>query len=289
MSKLAEKLAEKVSTTAVAKKPATMADSIAALAPQLNRAMPGFLRKMGGADQLARLALTQFRKTPKLALCTQESFFGALMDCAQLGLMPGPVGHIYMIPYKDVVTLVIGYKGILDLVMRSGKVETIYAGVVYEGDSFEYEMGAFPVLKHKPNMDAEPTDANIKFIYAVAHVKDSTIPRFEVMSKNQVDAIRKRSMSSGSGPWVTDYAEMGKKTVIKRLCKTLPLSTEVQSYLTMDETVRTNIIDPAKSVYDMPQEATAEHVEIIDEETGEIHDTPAVEAVVEAVVDPLFK
>lgn len=285
MSKLAEKLAEKAATTAVAKKPVTMADSIAALAPQLNRAMPGFLRKMGGADVLARLALTQFRKTPKLAMCTQESFFGTLMDCAQLGLMPGPIGHVYLVPYKDVVTLIIGYKGIIDLVMRSGQVDSLYSAVVYEGDSFEYELGAFPILKHRPAIDSEPTDANIKYVYTVAHIKGSSIPRFEVMTKLQVDAIRKRSMSSGSGPWVTDYAEMAKKTTLKRLCKTLPLSVEAQSHLALDETVRTSIIDPAKPIHDI---AIAEqHVEVIDDETGEILNA-VIEAAAAPAVDPLF-
>ena len=55
------------------------------------------------------------------------------------------------------------------------------------------------------------------------------------MSKDEVDSIRKRSKSSGNGPWVTDYDEMAKKTVFRRLSKWLPQSPEMQKAFDIDD------------------------------------------------------
>jgi recombinational DNA repair protein RecT len=48
------------------------------------------------------------------------------------------------------------------------------------------------------------------------------------MTKDEVDSIKQRSRAGSSGPWVTDYNEMGKKTVFRRLTKWIPLSAEIR-------------------------------------------------------------
>lgn len=245
------KLVEKEATTAVAKRPVTIMEEINALVPQFHKAMPSFLKQIGGPDRLARIALTEFRKNPQLALCTRESFFGALMTAAQMGLEPGPLGHCYLIPYKGTATLQLGYRGFLEFVQRSGKIDSVYAYPVFAGDEFTFELGAHPVLKHTPSVDSDPSDANMTHVYAVAHIKGCAIPRIEVMTRKQVEAIRNRSKAAGAGhssPWDTDFSEMARKTVLKRLCKTLPLSIESQQFLSLDETARTRIAPDTEPV-----------------------------------------
>ena len=70
-------------------------------------------------------------------------------------------------------------------------------------------------------------------MYAVAHLKDGGV-QAEVMTLADINAIRKRSRSGDSGPWVTDFGEMARKTVIKRLCKSLPISVELATALEAD-------------------------------------------------------
>lgn len=145
------------------------------------------------------------------------------------------------------------------MVSRADKVDSVYSYAVYKGDEFQYSLGVKPDIHHVPGGQTE--DDALTHVYSVAHIKGSTIPRIEVMSRTQVDAIRKRSQAGGSGPWVTDYAEMARKTVTKKLCKTLPLSAEIAGAIAQDETYRPSIesADTA-SMFELPdtQEAVVE-------------------------------
>jgi len=181
------------------------------------------------------VVLTTVQQNPKLLDCTQESFLGAIMQCAQLGLQPdGLIGSAYIIPYGKVATLLIGYKGLVDLARRSGQISTIYAVPVHENDDFKYQLGTDPGISHIP---AETDAGKFTHVYAVAKLKDGGL-QFEVMTKEQVEKIRARSKAKDSGPWQTDYEEMAKKTVLRRLCKLLPTSTEdnrLQKAVSLDE------------------------------------------------------
>lgn len=142
------------------------------------------------------------------------------------------LGYAYLIPYKGVATLIPGYKGLLDLARRSGRIISIEARVVHAKDRFRFAFGLKPVLEHTPTQDAD--SGELTAAYAVAHLKDGG-QQWEVMWKREIDAIRQRSRASSSGPWVTDYEEMAKKTVLRRLCKMLPASVELQQAVAMDE------------------------------------------------------
>lgn len=182
-------------------------------------------------DRLSRIALTELRKTPLLADCDPYSFMGALIQCAQLGLEPGSgLGHAYLIPFKRQVQLIVGYQGMIDLTMRSGRVDSIYADLVYEDDEFDYliENGK-QVLKHRPNFKAIRSEAQIKLVYAIANMKGSEVPLIEVMSIGEVNQIEKqtRKGASKSNVWTKYFGEMAKKTAIRRLWKKLPKSAEL--------------------------------------------------------------
>ena len=185
------------------------------------------------ADRLIRVALTSFNLTPKLLECTPRSLLGAVIQCAQLGLEPGVLGHAYLIPYGKDVQLVIGYKGLIQLARRSGEISTVTAHEVYSKDKFSYQYGLDPKLIHIPSEEAQRGD--ITHFYAVVKLKDGGA-QFEVMTRAQVDAHRDRySRAAKQGPWVTEYPEMGKKTVLRRVLKLSPASIEMQQAIDMDE------------------------------------------------------
>jgi recombination protein RecT len=192
------------------------------------------------ADRLARIALTEVRKNPKLAQCDQASFLGAIMQCAQLGLEPGSaLGHAYLLPFENrqkritEVQFIVGYRGMIDLARRSGQILSLEARAVYEADEFHVELGLNPDLRHVPAWDVEDR-GELQFVYAVAKLKDGGT-QFDVMSRADIDRIRKRSKASTSGPWVTDYEAMAKKTIIRQLFKYLPVSIELATAVDLDQ------------------------------------------------------
>lgn len=239
---------------------------------ELQQALP----KHMDSERLARVALTTMRQNPKLLQCSLPSLVGAILQAAQLGLEPNVLGHAYFIPYYSSKTksyevqFQIGYKGLLELVRRSGEIETIDAHEVYENDEFEYEYGLDPKLRHKP---ALKNRGEVYAYYAVAKFKDGGY-NFLVMGKDDVEKIRKRSKSPNNGPWVTDYDAMAKKTVIKQLCKYLPLSIEVQKAVTADETTKKEISEdialevPDETDWETPA-VVEDAVEVQEEETKE--------------------
>lgn len=254
-------------SSALARRQNTIGGLIEGMKPQIARALPKHMEP----DRLARIALTVVRQNPKLAECNPESFLGALMTCAQLGLEPGPLGHAYLVPYGNEVTFIPGYRGLIELSRRSGIVRRFVGRAVHTEDEFDYEYGLFESLKHKP-AKGEPGD--FTHAYAVLWVVDAD-PDFEVMNKPQIDAIRARSRAGKNGPWVTDYEEMAKKTVIRRLAKRAPMSIEFRQAAAQDENVRTDInidaLDIAPVLDDAPDAETVEvQGKVVDTASGEI-------------------
>lgn len=260
-------------TTKATNQIANVQNLLQKLQPQLLKALPKHL----SPDRMTRIALTELRKIPKLATCDPMSFCGAIMMCAQLGLEPGgALGHIYLIPFDNrkknttEVQVIMGYRGMIELARRSGQIVSLGAHEVYENDTFEFEYGLTEKLRHVPSL----TDrGKLVAVYAVAHFVGGG-HQIEVMSKPDVDKIRARSKTAGSGPWVTDYEEMAKKTVLRKLFKYLPVSIEkLQQASALDEQGDLG----AQDMKDILKENGGEEF-MVDYETGEIIDAePAVE------------
>lgn len=205
------------------------------------------------ADRMLKIALRCLRTTPKLMDCTLESLFGAVITCSQHGLEPNtPLGHVYLIPFENKrkqsveVQVIVGYKGMIDLAMRSGKIESISSRTVCKNDHFEIDYGTDDRIIHKPmiNGDRGPV---IGF-YAVAKLKGGGT-QFEFMSKLEVDKIMRSTQSGGRyGPWHDNYDEMGKKTPIRRLFKYLPMSIEMANAYALDERADTGKTQALSSV-----------------------------------------
>lgn len=250
---------------AVAKRP--QSNTIAGLLsdPKIKQQMALALPKHMTADRLARIALTEVRKTPALGKCDQASFLGAIMQCAQLGLEPGgALGHAYLLPFENrskgitEVQFIVGYRGMLDLARRSGQIQSIEARVVYAGDQFSVVLGLNPDLQHVPDWESpDRGPAQLRFVYAVAKLKDGGT-QFEVMSRADIERVRASSKSGAKpeSPWSKHFEEMAKKTVIRRLFKYLPVSIELAQAVGMDE----------QSEAGLPQDNPL----TIDSDTGEI-------------------
>ena len=189
-------------------------------------------------ERLVRVAITAMQTNPKLFGCTQRSLVGSILQSCQLGLEPdGMLGHAYLIPYGSNATLQIGYRGFIDLAHRSGKVSGISAEVVHEKDEFEIELGTNRHIKHVANYeerDKDPGMKNATGVYAVVKFKDGH-QDFEYLTKAQVEDIRHSSKMGDSGPWVTYWVEMARKTAIRKLAKRLPLSPEMTRAAVLDE------------------------------------------------------
>lgn len=192
-------------------------------------------------ERLVRIVTTECRKTPALLNCNTESFLGAVLQCAQLGLEPGgALGHCYLLPFgngkakdgRPNAQLIIGYRGMIDLARRSGQIVSICAYTVHEKDHFVWRLGLDPDIEHVPSPEADR--GPMTYVYAVAKLKGGGV-QFEVMSRAEVEKVRKQSKAGSSGPWVTHFDEMAKKTVIRRLFKYLPVSIEAARAVEVDE------------------------------------------------------
>lgn len=211
-----------------AKRPATLYDLVNSedAKSQLAIALPKHL----DASRFTRIVLTELRKTPALLQCTPQSFTAAVIQAAQLGLELGSgLGYAYLIPYKDTCQLIIGYKGLIDLARRSGSLAKIAAYVVYEHDFFDYELGDDEKILHKPGMGDRGKPVAV---YAIAKLTNGEVQR-EVMSVHQVEVIRQRAKRPNP-VWGTDWEEMARKTVIRRICKILPLSPEMRDAIDVE-------------------------------------------------------
>lgn len=230
----------------------TIADLINRQRSEIARALP----KHMDADRLARIAITTIKTVPTLMQCSSSSLLGALMLSAQTGMEPGPLGHAYLVPRKSrdrgwEVTWILGYKGIIELARRSGQIRSIEAREVCERDHFDYEFGLDEKLVHRPYMDGDR--GPIVAFWGLAKFKDGG-HYFLVMSKADVDKAKQRSDAgrNDKGPWATDYAAMGRKTVIRRMAPFLPLSPEQAQVIAHDETVNTRV---GPNLTDEPPEA----------------------------------
>lgn len=220
-------------------------DQIAYLLKQKGGEIAKMLPKHLNADRLLKVAQIAATTTPALLKCDVASLVSAIGQCAQMGLEPNTVlGHAYLVPFntkrKDAngnerwvnsVQVIVGYKGLIDLARRSGQIVSIAAHEVCENDEFECAYGLVEVLTHKPAMQNR---GDVVAFYAVAHLKDGG-HAFEVMSVEQVNEIMAATQSKGKyGPWKDHFVEMGRKTVIRRLAKYLPLSIEFQTAAELD-------------------------------------------------------
>lgn len=210
-------------------KKATIGDLIMSYKDKFASALPSVITP----ERFARIAANAVASNPQLAKCTQTSLIGALLCSAQAGLEPNTaLGQAYIIPYGDKAQFQISYKGLIELAHRSGQLKDISAHVVYENDTFEYELGLEPKLKHIPAMTNR---GNATWVYAVYHLISGGYG-FEVMSVEDINKHRRQySKVRGQSPWDTSWEEMAKKTCIKKALKFAPMASDFVRATNQDE------------------------------------------------------
>jgi len=184
---------------------------------------PGAGLTIGALIESAIFAATQ---NSKILQCTQESVLQSIVKAARLALdCGGTLGSAYLVPFKETCQLIIGYRGFLDLARRAAKTADIDCQLVYEGDEISIVQGTTRELVHKPSLTAERTKDKIMAAYMVTTYADAAgTQKFELMTRKEIDRIRNRSRAANKGPWVTDFGEMARKTVLRRGIKYVPIS-----------------------------------------------------------------
>ena len=188
--------------------------------------------------------VNEVTKNPRLLQCSKRSLQNAFISASYFGLEPNSItGSSYIVPYGKEATLVVGYKGLIDLVTRAGVCDSVDAKVVYERDLFKPKAGTHPSLDHELYVEKSEQDSRGDMIgvYAVAFLGDGKAPKFEYLPKSECLKIKKDSKASNSSysPWNTHFEAMCKKSAIKRVIQTLPKNSnrDSKSGLTIDERI----------------------------------------------------
>lgn len=239
-------------TAAIAKQTATQVNTMLA---KNKTAIMATLPKGFNYDRMCRTLINAISTTPQLANCTPASLFLSSVRSFSLGLEPnGALAEAYLVPYWNSkkacneAQFMPSYRGLQNLARRSGEIVELFSKTVKSNDVFDVEEGTERKIIHKPNYTKDRGD--LVCVYAVFKTKDGNVD-FEVMSIDEVDAIRMRSKASSSGPWVTDYEEMAKKTVMRRLLKRAPMSIELASAVAFDNNAAVGDFDKSGDIIDL--------------------------------------
>lgn len=211
----------------VATTPPKAKDAIDVIRPQVTAVLPQHVN----AERFIRSVNLAVAQNPYLLKLDRMSLLQSVMKAAELGLTPNSaLGECYLIPFKDKVQMIPGYRGMITLARRSGEITKIGAHVVYDGEVFEVSFGPDGTFKHVPNLEAE--GAKKRFAYAYAVFKDGT-SHVEVVPRAKIEKTKADSLSKikdewrrSESPWTKHEDEMWRKTAIRALFKYLPVSTE---------------------------------------------------------------
>lgn len=218
-----------MATTAVAQRENTVKGYLEVHQDKVISVLPGHI----DVERFVKSALILVSQNKTLQRCTPKSVFTAVLNAAELGLDFTPAkGLAYLVPYKNDATFMPGYRGLIDLAKRSGKIDRIEAHVVYDNDEFDIEYGTESRIVHKPEIRGERGDKI--GAYAVAWFKDNST-QFEYMTQADIEHVQESSKTNSI--WKEHSGEMWRKTVVRRLCKYLPISPDLAKALEHDNKV----------------------------------------------------
>jgi phage RecT family recombinase len=181
------------------------------------------------------LELTGNKDVPE---CVVESIRDVIIYAANYGLMPGRDCHFISYKQKKYrgakgLQCIPNYFGILRTLDRTGKVRRAFAHPVHEGDEWSFDMFQDRPV-HRPAVTLGKTPGKELFYYGAVMFKSGDCA-FEVVSLEDLDAIRRRAPGHDSGPWVTDPVMMKRKSAIKRVAKYVQLTPDVRQFLESDD------------------------------------------------------
>ena len=242
--------------------------------------MTSLLAKHGiGLEQYIEIVVSEVKNNDKLLeafVINPNSMFASILFAAEIGLMPNEkLGEFYLIPrnikqtengkekWLLTVTPLIGYKGMVKLILRSRDIKRLHAEVVYEGDEFTPKYGLEPDIIHVPNFNVERTADKIKYSYAVAKNSNGEY-HFTVLTRKEIEAVRD-TQSNKNKLYFNDEKGinrwMEKKTALIQLAKLLPIdyhtrmaigydgAIEAGAYLSLDEQKKPMLIENKEATF----------------------------------------
>ena len=231
------------------------------LKPQMALALPKHLT----ADRMTRLALTAFSTSEALQRCTTKSIAASIMTAGQLGLEPGVNGSGFLVPYGTTCTFVPGWKGLVDLVSRSGR-GTVFTGVIFKDQEYTFVDGAKRdlIIHNETDLD-DPAD--ITHAYAIGWVKDATMPIIELWRVSKIKKHRDKYNKQGTKHYsYRDWEMYARKVPLLQVIKYMPCSIEVANAVALSDAAdrgRSAVIEGGFVVEEDVQE-------VVDKQTGEI-------------------
>lgn len=199
------------------------------LKPQIELSLPSHM----SADRMARLSLTAFSNSEKLQKCDLKSIASSIMTAGQLGLEPGVNGAGFLVPYGETCTFVPGWKGLVDLVSRSGR-GTVYTGVIFSDQEYTFIDGAKrDLVIHNETDMINPID--ITHAFAIGWVKDARFPIIELWSVKKITVHRNVYNKIGKSHYSYKNWEMYcRKIPLLQVIKYMPASIELANAIAVD-------------------------------------------------------
>ena len=193
-------------------------------------------------------AIVNMANDGNLRNCNVESIVNTAMQIVQIGLHPNKLfGQAYVVPYKGVAQLQIGYKGLISLGMKNGW--KFRAVAVYKCDEFEIEFnGLEDKINFKPNYDERSDDGDWVFnnlVGVIVYAKDSGENVFsEFVSKKKLEKLRLKSQNQTqkdklANIWLEWAEEMYKAKALKYVASRLPINDRLAEAVSLeDEPIR---------------------------------------------------
>ena len=235
------------------------------LKPQLALALPKHLT----ADRMARLALSEFSKNDKLQACDPKSIAASIMAAGTMGLEIAVDGQGFLVPYGRTCTFVPGWKGLVDLVNRSGNA-TVYTGVIFADQKYRFTDGSRRELEVLNETDLEAPD-DITHAYAVGWVKGASIPVIELWRVSKVAKHRDKYNKQGTKHYsYRDWEMYARKVVLLQVLKYMPKSIELQRALAANDAAEAGMPYTIEGDFISVDTSGATDGEQVDQSTGEI-------------------
>lgn len=202
----------------------------------LGAGIPGHMT----VEREIRTATVMLMQSKDLQAATPDSFYTAVSIAVNSGVGLGS-GKGYLVAYKGKCSYVPGWKGLVDLVSRTGR-GTVWTGVVHKGDDFDYALGDSPFCRHRPGDNEDHKD--ITHYYAIGRVKGSEWPIIAVWSVAKVGKHLKQYNKVGAGHYAhkdENNMEMyGRKVVLLQVLKYMPQSQDLENAIAADTAAETN-------------------------------------------------
>lgn len=189
-----------------------------------------FLPKGVEVDRVIAAAQLAVMKLPAIAECTPQSIVLACAKIAQWGLEIGDTAHL--VPFGRECTPVPDYRGLVEMIVRSGAARSVEARVVRDGDTFRYAYGTNKFIEHVPTAKSS---AKIIAAYAIANLRFQTFD-FVVLDRDEIEAVRRKSKQWAKGD-LEDCAWYAKKTAVRRVVNLIPKNAALAKVLTSLEEI----------------------------------------------------